>query len=126
MKKLFDFFCPKCDKHLSCEVKHSGTGVRCPRCGKEFTVPSKEEAEKEKFSRESLDREDKKYAEWLKSRLKIIQSSEKKHRPPEDPDAAVPPWIRSAAERAKKSASENPLDGIDLVDMDGGGEEKKD
>ncbi len=125
MKKLIEFFCPGCDRRLSCGEKHSGSTARCPRCGKEFTVPSKAKAEREKFSREALEGEDKKYAEWLKSRLKLIKSSEKKQRPPEDPEAAIPPWLKKAAERTKKSGEKNPLDGIDLLDMDGGEGKKK-
>lgn len=125
MKKLIDFFCAKCDKHLSCEEKHSGSAASCPRCGKEFTVPSKAEAEGEKLLREAMEGEDKKYAKWLKSRLKLIKSAEKKQRPPEDPETAIPPWLKKAAEGTKKSGEKNPLEGIDLVDMDGGEGEKK-
>ena len=118
MKKLVDFFCPGCDKRLSCDEKHAGEKAECPRCGKEFDIPTRAEAETEKFRRSTFDLEDKKYAEWLKSRLKLIQSGEKKHLQPDDPGAAMPPWLKKAIERTKKSEEKNPLEEIELLDMD--------
>ncbi len=125
MKKLVDFFCPGCDRRLSAEEKYAGKKAECPRCGKKFSVPSKTEAEKDKFLRSAFDLENKKYADWLKNRLKIIQAGEKKHHQAEDPDAAPPPWLKKAVERMEKNEGKNPLDGIDLVDMDKPGEAKE-
>ncbi len=125
MKKLVDFYCPGCDRHLSAEEKYTGKSVECPRCGKKFSVPSKTEAEKDKFLRSAYDIENKKYADWLKSRLKIIKAGEKKHRKSEDPGEAIPPWLKKAVERMKKNEGKNPLDGFDLVDMDKSEEAKE-
>jgi Zn-finger nucleic acid-binding protein len=125
MKRLVYFFCPKCDKSLSSDEKFSGETARCPRCGKEFKIPSKAEAEKEKFLREVYGQEEEKYAGWLKSRLKIIRSSETKYKKSCDPDSLIPPWMKDAVKRAKKSAEENPLKDTELRDMDGSGKSEE-
>lgn len=118
MKIPIIFFCPGCDRKLSCDVKHSGKTLECPRCSREFKVPSKEKAADELFKRTSLESEDRKYALWLQSRLKLIESRERKPGKPDNPEDAIPQWIKKAAGGIRKSTDANPLDGVDLIDMD--------
>ncbi len=119
MRTPIIFFCPGCDRKLSCEAKHSGKTLECSRCGREFRIPSKEKADEELFKRSSLDAEDRKYALWLKSRLKLIESKERKPGGPDNPEDALPPWLKKAVGESKKNTDNNPLDGIALIDMGG-------
>ncbi len=119
MKRVFGFFCPHCDRRLEAEEKSSGEQSACPGCGREFVIPTKEKARDEDFIRATQTAETGKLAESLERRIELIRQREKKAaKPAAGENDHLPPWLKKAVGKAKKK-EKNPLNGIEIKDMDG-------